>query len=230
MTVTSPSDNLNALPKLKTSFPRCRPLLQTPQAHRGCCSSSRARYDRDRKFSVNPPLSSVRYNIYIGGRVCCAYIVSCFQIGNFVAFTFQVHPRLKMPSSDFWHLHFRMLKYPRNFKASRSLSTCFHSGNVAFSLHPSVTFDFLWITFLSFSVSHFCDFCFDRLLWTNALNEIYHGSSSLSYIASETVKTQMENRSGNVDLVKRKPIDLPEREASRRCFEAAETREMKRSE
>lgn len=40
----------------------------------------------------------------------------------------------------------------------------------------------------------------------------------------------MENRSGNVDLVKRKPIDLPEREASRRCFEAAETREMKRSE
>lgn len=68
-----------------------------------------------------------------------AYIVSCFQIGNFVAFTFQVHPRLKMPSSDFWHLYLRMRKYPRNFKASRNLSTCFHLGNVAFSLHPSVT-------------------------------------------------------------------------------------------
>lgn len=169
MTVTSPSDNLNALPKLKTSFPRCRPLLQTPQAHRGCCSSSRARYDRDRKFSVNPPLSSVRYNIYIGGRVYYAYIVSCFQIGNFVAFTFQVHPRLKMPSSDFWHLYLRMRKYPRNFKASRNLSTCFHLGNVAFSLHPSVT----RLTFYGSRFSVFQLLIFAIFVWTNCFGKMH---------------------------------------------------------
>lgn len=58
MTMTSPSDNLNALPKLKTSFPRCRPPLQSALGALRMLCIFRAAYERDRKFTIKPPLCS----------------------------------------------------------------------------------------------------------------------------------------------------------------------------
>ena len=75
MTVTSPSDNLNALPKLKTSFPRCRPPRG---ASRMLCISARASSttERDRKFSQQVCLfllPDITYGLPV------AYIASCYS-------------------------------------------------------------------------------------------------------------------------------------------------------